>query len=1343
MNELLLPEQVKAARALLAWSQQELASKANVATSTLADFERGFRTPVANNAQAIRDALEAEGLQFIAGGVVERGMLQPPENVKPGSLMRWINATHLSQWGERRDGQSGIPELLRRLIFATVGPAAKVHFPSDESVQYPGWDGECKTSLGLGFVPEGDSVWEIGAQRTSIRAKAEEDFNKRSGNPLGYSPDKTTYVFVTPQRFPGKNKWVEEKKALNIWLNVCAIDADDLVHWLEIYPAVAQWLSVKIGHRPQGLRNIEESWSEWIHATRTPLTPDVILAGRDEEQTKVLRWLRDSPQQLSVQAEAPDEALAFLYASISPLPEEHKLFYWSKCVVVDNATTARQLAGLGTPLIIVLTISEPGIAQSLVNNGHHVYAIYGSDVSHLSGHSIRLPRPWRFELKIALTHAGLNEEDAHRYAHASGRSITVLRRLMPIAPNYKPQWAEHVSSELIAAMFAGSWDETSSQDQKIISELAGCSYEQVEEILAPLASTFGGPLIRSGNLWRVVSLRDLWTQVGNQLTSHQLKRFENTFHSVVSAIDPYFETQPNADTFYEDNSVGKPSGSIRRGLTESMIALAVFPEVATLITDVSSHVNSAVYKLLNNATEPLWWSLSQDFHNLAEAAPTVFLDAVEAGLEGDSPQILSLFRSDEGIMQPTEYLSNLLWALEMLARSPRYLMQSALLLAWLDDVDPGGRWGNRPAVSLRRIFVSWSPQTYANSSQRIKVIDRIISLHPIAGWKLLLALAPRSHDTSEPSSMPNWRDFTPNEPESITWSSVATAACEIGERLLMHINGRCERWFELFHLWGNFDSNWKFSAAKQLADYSLNLTSSDKKERLWNELRHFLQRNRGFKDAPWALSEEELAPLDAIFLSLTPENVEERFRWLFCAGANELGENYDWQTQRNRLEERQLEAVEFLLAELEIEQIFHFSSTITLHYDFGLALARSSTKCGHKHFLMKKALMSGDSDIANIGLGILYGLKATKGSESETWVQEIWEQAITDNWGELAEVRIAQVLPPVMSLWLKIESRPVNISTIYWKTIPTFRLSADLELEYVIDHLLLADRSHDALAWLANNIKIEPEGSVIIRVMHTAASTKDSSNNDNTMSSYYIGILLDYLESDVKTSKEELVRLEWIYFQVLRYSRHPARNLHQALAKDPVFFTSLMKLLYLPEEDSGVVESEPANPKQARDLASQAYQVLHDWAIVPGTDENGTIDSYVLMSWVKQARQLLKSAGRGDIGDDTIGMILSAAKRKKNETWPPEAIREVLEFARSRAMESGFEVGVYNRRGVTVRMPHDGGGQERILVERYKQDADDLRFEWPRTAACLDRIAISYQQDAIREDHSADQGDWL
>jgi hypothetical protein len=135
--------------------------------------------------------------------------------------------------------------------------------------------------------------------------------------------------------------------------HVVAIDGDDLVHWLETYPAVAQWLSVKIGRRPQGLRNMEEVWAEWVRATETPLTPDVVLTGRDEDQTAVLKWLRGPPQLLSIQAEAPDEAMAFLYAAISPLPERYRLAYWSRCVVADTPETARQLVGLGTPLIIV------------------------------------------------------------------------------------------------------------------------------------------------------------------------------------------------------------------------------------------------------------------------------------------------------------------------------------------------------------------------------------------------------------------------------------------------------------------------------------------------------------------------------------------------------------------------------------------------------------------------------------------------------------------------------------------------------------------------------------------------------------------------------------------------------------------------------------------------------------------------------------------------------------------------------------------------------------------------------------------------------------------------------
>ncbi len=144
---------------------------------------------------------------------------------------------------------------------------------------------------------------------------------------------------------------------------------------------------------------------------------------------------------------------------------------------------------------------------------------------------------------------------------------------------------------------------------------------------------------------------------------------------------------------------------------------------------------------------------------------------------------MSLFRSDEGLIHTTERLSNLLWALEMLARSPTYLFQAASILARLDELDPGGQWANRPFASLRQIFVTWSPQTYATSAQRLTVIDRLLRDHPEVGWKLLVAIAPKLYDTSNPTAMPNWRDFAPDQPETITWAAAAESSQAIGARL--------------------------------------------------------------------------------------------------------------------------------------------------------------------------------------------------------------------------------------------------------------------------------------------------------------------------------------------------------------------------------------------------------------------------------------------------------------------------------------------------------------------------------------------------------------------------------
>jgi transcriptional regulator with XRE-family HTH domain len=59
------PEQSRAARGWLGWSQTELAKRASVSLSTVRDFENAHRVPIANNLDALRRAIEGAGIELL------------------------------------------------------------------------------------------------------------------------------------------------------------------------------------------------------------------------------------------------------------------------------------------------------------------------------------------------------------------------------------------------------------------------------------------------------------------------------------------------------------------------------------------------------------------------------------------------------------------------------------------------------------------------------------------------------------------------------------------------------------------------------------------------------------------------------------------------------------------------------------------------------------------------------------------------------------------------------------------------------------------------------------------------------------------------------------------------------------------------------------------------------------------------------------------------------------------------------------------------------------------------------------------------------------------------------
>lgn len=66
-NVLLTPDLCRAARGLLNWTQMDLKAASGVATKTIADYERGARTPYDRTIRDLREAFEAAGIEFMNG----------------------------------------------------------------------------------------------------------------------------------------------------------------------------------------------------------------------------------------------------------------------------------------------------------------------------------------------------------------------------------------------------------------------------------------------------------------------------------------------------------------------------------------------------------------------------------------------------------------------------------------------------------------------------------------------------------------------------------------------------------------------------------------------------------------------------------------------------------------------------------------------------------------------------------------------------------------------------------------------------------------------------------------------------------------------------------------------------------------------------------------------------------------------------------------------------------------------------------------------------------------------------------------------------------------------------
>lgn len=1248
-----------------------------------------------------------------------------------------IRADDLDRWASRITAAPEFPRLVRLLVHATARGLKQVDFPADEAVRLAGWDGKVLAEEAAPFVPAGFSAWELGTAHDP-RAKANDDYAKRTGNPLSVDPLQATFIFATPRRWPGRDDWVTEKRAEGKWKDVIAFDAEIFAQWLESAPAVAAWLAPVVGSMPPDARALEVVCDDFRTATKPALDLSGLLVARDSERAKLLALLQGPPLVVEISATTVAEATAFVGACIDSLPEHERDSLWARAIWVDSNAGLRTIAVSDRPLIVVASGELPGAGTQ-----HHFVKVSASRSSG-AGNAIELGTQPVSALVEYLAKQGLDRNDAYeRCQEAGGYLERVRHTLLAVAPAV-PEWVVPAVGVTVAAtILIGEWDESYETDKAIVSAIAGVEYEQFVRAVTPFQS---GPLpliSRAGTVWKVYARPTAWKLLEPSLTTRQLEEFLQSAHDVLLEPDPRFDLAP--EERWMANVHGKRrahSGHLRNGLVGGLLHAAVLGRDDSACyagRRAQRWIDGACHRLFESRGEAGFWRrIRGELRELAEATPDQFLTALEADLEQAEPQVCDLF--DEEGEHGACLHSDLLWALELLAWAPEYVGRVVLVLAALAERDPGGRWANRPHSSLTEMLLPWQPQCSATAPERMKLFTLITQRFPKAGWNLGKALMPAQTTIVTPGARPKLRGWAPEaERKPVLRADYWAEIQDISERLLELAGNDVERWHFLLSSLNSFMPPLKERVLRGAEELGGQI-EGDNRMLFWTLLRKLLHHHNQFsakEEVEWVYPREILDQLGALYARLTPEDPISQLAWLFAFHVERPTDvALDWREEQEKTSTAQAAAAE-TLASLDLNTLVAALPRFENHRMLGYCLGRSSRAEAIEPALLRRCATSADERERDLARGFSNArYEAEPGRFLHRWCSKESPDFISEH----AAATMLQGLPASPEIWDAVEAAGPLCRESFWKEAYIHLFDRPREAERAARNLLSVGRALAAIDLLAANSKdgwLAGDGDVrlVVEVLNAGVAEANANPAHGQRVAYDIARLIKALADSRRLELSELMHLEWIYFGVLEHQAQHDLVIYEHLISDPELLLQLIALIYIPEGESREGRPEPSEGERA--VATQAWRILNEWKPFASTSPHAMPSGGELVAIVERARKLAAERRHSGIVDDHLGKALASSPAGTDGVWPHESVREVLERYRSEALADGFVVGKRNLRGITSRAPGDGGEQERQLAAQYETWQRALAVSNPRTSALLGRLVEGYRSEATREDVEA------
>ena len=1258
--------------------------------------------------------------------------------------MKLITRNNLENWADTTFSKAALPYLVSRLVRATTPASTKANLPSGSATYIGGWDGIVNCETETAYVPRGVSLWEFGTS-SDCKGKADDDYDKRKKNPLGFIPSESVFIFVTPRLWTKKDEWITVKKAENHWKDVKVYDSIDLEQWLDVTLAVSRWFSAQPGIESypfDGIMTADEFWEEWsIGPKGLVLLPESIIAGREYEKHLLLSTLQGEPTIKGIKASTKNEAIAFIIASAKTFQPEEADRFFSKALIVDTEGNFRGIRiNTNTALNLIPRFDDAQPLYAAVAKGHHVLVPLGAD-DNFNQETITLPTIERDGQINSLTQSGVLREDAEKFSRESGRNITILKKLLGF-PHYKAKWFDKENiQEIIPALLLGRWNETFVGDIELIEKLSGQKYSDYLVTLNKWKKFEESPIIQIGETWRLTSPLDLWTSLSSQLTIKDFQNIQECFSLAFKDGNPIIEPE-DKNSFAYFNKKRMFSNWAREGLTQSLILVGRLNDVKIPnLNNPQKWVDNIVLDLLNNASGEMWISVNHELPLISEASPESFLKGVKNSLAKEQPEIMDMFKEEDGLLHQTSHHTGLLWALEGLAWLPEYLRDASLILLKLSRLDPGGSLSNRPLNSITEIFKTWHYQTLASFDERMEILKYITEQEKESGWELLLRMLPDQHAIAHPTHKMRWRMFDKNTNLSYTYQEIWKTHSQVIDLLIEIFDNNEDKLAQFIDEVGILAPYDRKKVLDWIDDIYTDI--EQKKFTIWETIRKILNHHRSHPDTDWALPESELTRFESLYYKFQPSDVINKNIWLFNDNFPNFPEGFKYEDnefeklheqQQKKIDEERKNAVIVFLNELGLKQTLELRKQVKEFWLLGSTLANVITN--QKEIFLVCECLNDEKNLIGFARKFIYRKSIV---ENFDWIKSLFKELQEEKFNTKALSNVLIPLNQNQQLWDFVASLDEEIQNDYWQNIiPHFYNITDGEKEIGIGMLLKHKRFFSAIDIASHFGKSIP--SCLLSEMLKKAATEEA-NENMRIQGYEIARIFEELDKRNDIDKSTLIHLEWLYLPVLDSygTRRSPKTLEEELANSPDFFIDVLKCIYIPKDKALLEEERVGVSNEAlQNRAKQAYHLLHSWKKIPGMKEDNSIDEIELKEWITKARALAKAASRLSVADSEIGKILAQYPENIQE-WPQEKVFQVIEEINTDSLKSGYSSAMFNKRGSSTRGAFDGGNIERRKAAYFEKLESDFKNKYPNVSEVFKHLKQGYLADAKQMDESAER----